>query len=143
MAGRWGVLVVVLLGLGALTPAAAQQRALQGQMREKLTHAQGLLDALVRGDFPMIASHADALSRVSETEIGTWQTPARPEYTALAVEFVQAVAAIRASAAARDLDDALGAYTKLVSSCTRCHEHVRSQPRKQAGGRGEGRVHPG
>jgi hypothetical protein len=58
-------------------------------------------------------------------EIGSWQTPGRPEYTRRAVEFISAVQGLREAARRRDADAAGTHYTALVTSCIQCHAAVR------------------
>jgi hypothetical protein len=79
----------------------------------------------VIADFAAIDRSAEALSRISDTEIATWQVGALPEYRKQAMSFVLSVRAVREAAAKRDIDTALAEYTALVSSCTRCHAHAR------------------
>jgi hypothetical protein len=73
------------------------------------------------------------MSQISETEIASWQGGAQPEYRKQAMQFVSSVQALHEAAATKDLDavltrylDAvLTRYKDLVSSCIRCHTHVR------------------
>jgi cytochrome c556 len=94
-------------------------------MRTKLLNAQPLLEAVVTADFAAIGRLADALNRISETELVSWQVNPQPEYKKQAMSFVLAVQGLREAAAKRDIDAVLAEYTELVSSCTRCHAHVR------------------
>jgi hypothetical protein len=121
-----------LLALAAILAIAFGTRYSSGQnptlataMREKLIHAQSLLGALVTTDFATINRSANALGRISETEILSWEVGAQPEYRKQAMLFVHAVQRLREVAHNRDMDAAGAAYTDLVSSCTRCHTHVR------------------
>jgi cytochrome c556 len=118
-----GLAAILLLGSGH---PAAQNPTLRTAMREKLVHAQRLLEATVTADYAAISRSANALNRISETEIASWQVGARPEYRKQAMSFLLAVEGLRDAAAKRDIDAALEEYTVLVSSCTRCHEDVRS-----------------
>ena len=105
--------------------SSAQNPTLKTAMRTKLLSAQPLLKAVVAADFVAIGKSADALNRISETEIASWQVNPQPEYTKQAMSFLLAVQGLRDAAAKRDIDAALAEYTDLVSSCTRCHAHVR------------------
>lgn len=123
---------VTLLALAAVPVFAfaagyssAQNPTLQTAMRTKLHSAQPLLEAVVTADFEAIGRSAYALNRISETEIATWQLNPEPEYKKQAMSFILAVQGLREAAATRDIDATLAEYTELVSSCTRCHAHVR------------------
>ena len=109
----------------AVYSSSAQNPTLKTAMRTKLLNAQPLLEAVVTADFAAITRAAGALDRISETEIVSWQANPQPEYRKQAMSFVLAVQGLREAAAKRDIDGALAEYTELVSSCTRCHAHVR------------------
>jgi hypothetical protein len=117
---------ILLLGFAA-EYSSAQNPTLKTAMRDKLVNAQRLLEAVVRADYAAIDRGATALSRISETEIATWRVGASTEYRNQAMSFVRSVQGLHDAAAKRDIDAALAEYTALVSSCTRCHAHVRSQ----------------
>jgi hypothetical protein len=126
MSVRLKILVVgtiLLLGSGH---SSAQNPTLRTAMREKLGHTQRLLEATVTADYAAISRAANALSRISETEIASWQTGAQPEYRRHAMAFLLSVEGLRDAAAKQDIDTALEEYTMLISSCTRCHAHVRN-----------------
>ena len=109
----------------AVYSSSAQNPTIKTAMRTKLLNAQPLLEAVVTADFVAIGRSADALNRISETEIVSWQANPPPEYRKQAMLFVLAVQGLREAAAKRDIDAALTEYTELVSSCTRCHAYVR------------------
>ena len=123
---RLMALAVVLLLAFTAGYSSAQNPTLKTAMREKLANARPLLEAVVTADYTAIGRSANALNRISETEIATWQVGAGPEYRKQAMSFVLAVQGLRDAAAKRDLDSALAEYTALVASCTRCHAYVRS-----------------
>jgi cytochrome c556 len=126
MSVRFTLLVlgtILLLGSGH---SSAQNPTLRTAMREKLVHAQRLLGATVTADYAAISRAANALNRISDTEIASWQTGALPEYRKQAMSFLLAVEGLRDAAAKQDIETALEEYTMLISSCTRCHAHVRS-----------------
>jgi cytochrome c556 len=116
---------VLALASAAVSSSSAQNPTLKTAMRTKLLNAQPLLEAVVTADFAAIARSAGALDRISETEIVSWQANPQPEYRRQAMAFVLAVQGLREAAAKRDIDGVLAEYTELVSSCTRCHAHVR------------------
>lgn len=118
-------LTAVLVFAFAAGYSSAQNPTLKTAMRTKLLNAQPLLEPVITADFAAIGRSADALNRISETEIASWQANAQPEYRKQAMSFILAVQALRDAAAKRDIDAALAEYTELVSSCSRCHAHVR------------------
>ena len=105
--------------------SSAQNPTLRTAMHNKLVNTQRLLEAVVTADYPAIGRSVDALSQISETEIASWQVGAQPEYSKQAMQFVSSVQALHEAATSKDLDAVLTGYTALVSSCTRCHAHVR------------------
>jgi hypothetical protein len=118
-------LAAILLLAFAAGYSSAQNPTLETVMHDKLVNAQQLLEALVAADYAAIDRGANALSQISETEIATWQVGASPEYRMQAMSFVRSVQGLHDAAANRDIDAALAEYTALVSSCTRCHAHIR------------------
>jgi hypothetical protein len=119
------VLVAAAAGLSA-GPAttAAQAPAMRTVMQQKLDDTQRLLRAVVMADFAQIDRGAERLSRITDMEIGSWQTPGQPEYTRRAVEFLSAVQGLREAAKRRNADAAGAHYSALVSSCVQCHAVV-------------------
>ena len=106
--------------------SSAQNPTLRTAMRNKLAHAQQLLEAVVTSDYAAVGRSADALGRISETEVASWQAGARPEYVKQAMQFLRSVQALRVAAETGNGEAALAAYTALVSSCTHCHAQVRN-----------------
>lgn len=119
------VLVLSVLLLAVPGHAPAQNPTLKTLMRAKLVNTQRLLESLVTTDFAAIQRDADALSRITEKEIVSWQMGVQPEYQKQATFFVLSVRGLRDAAASRNIDAALHEYTTLTSSCVRCHAHVR------------------
>ena len=129
------VIVAAALALGVTSPAA-QSPTLATAMRQKLANAQGLLEPIVKADFPLIARYAESLSRISETEIASWQTLAQPEYVEQATVFLLSVKGLREAAAARNMDAVASEYGRLISSCIKCHAYVRTPRRASLPGHG-------
>ena len=126
----FGLMVVTAVSVaGQGRPAGATRPpapTMKSEMRAKLTNAQELLAAVVTRDFRAIDEGAERLSRISEMEIGSWQSqPAPPQYAQQAVEFLSAVQELRQAAGARDIGRAGTAYTRLTSSCVTCHRYGR------------------
>jgi cytochrome c553 len=114
-----GMLVMV-----TVQPSAGDAR-LQTIMRTKLSNTQVLLKAIVTTDYGEIDRAAAALSRISEAEIVSWQSPPRAEYTDQAMLFMTSVTEIRAAAKRHDIQAVGDEYSTLVSTCIRCHTYVR------------------
>ena len=110
-------------------PAHAQNPLLQTAMREKLSNAQELLEGLVRGDFARIDRSAELLSRITDAEIVSWQTAARPDYIEMASQFLLSVEDLRTAAENRNLGNVLREYTTMITVCTNCHTYVRDSVR--------------
>ena len=125
MSVRLKILAVGVIVVLASGHSAAQNPTLKTAMREKLSNAQGLLEAVVRADYAAMTRSVDALGRISEIEIGTWQAAPAPEYLKQATQFLMSVQGLRKAAEERNVDAALNEYTALISSCTRCHAFVR------------------
>jgi hypothetical protein len=109
--------------------SSAQNPTMKSAMRDKLVNTQQLLESVVIADFVAIGRSADALSRITDTEMISWQAAAQSEYLKQATFFVLSVRGLREAAANRDINAAMLEYTTLVSSCIRCHTHVRSSKR--------------
>lgn len=122
---RWAVVLLAsALTTGVVGHAQAQNLTMKAAMRLKMDSAQVLLKAVVTGDYAAIARSADRLSRITDTEIASWQTPGRPEYTNQAMRFLMAVQTLRDAARSRDQRAAGTGYAALVSSCASCHATV-------------------
>jgi len=120
------VLFTVALGIGcSVGLSSAQAPVMRSVMQDKLRNTQALLQSVVAADFASIDRAASRLSRISETEIGSWQTPGQPEYTRQAMAFMSSVRGLREAARRRDADAVGKAYGALVSSCIECHVVVR------------------
>jgi cytochrome c556 len=128
-------MVGAALALGVTNPAA-QSPTLATAMRQKLANAQGLLEPIVKADYPLIARYAESLSRISETEIASWQTLAQPQYVEHATVFLLSVKGLREAAAARNMDAVTRAYSTLISSCIGCHAYIRTPRRASLAGLG-------
>ena len=118
--------VLIFMALVLLAPghAPAQNPTLKTLMRAKLFNTQRLLESLVTADYAGIQRDADALSRISEKEIISWQMGVQPEYAKQATFFVLSVRGLQEAAARRNIDAVLHEYTALTSSCVLCHAHV-------------------
>jgi hypothetical protein len=126
MSARFRLVVLgalVVLGTGNLP---AQSPGLQQAMRQKLANAQGLLEAVVKADFPAVTRYADPLSRISDAEIASWQASGDPDYVQQATLFLLSVRGLREAAAEENIDAVSLEYSTLIASCIRCHTYVRN-----------------
>lgn len=126
MSLRFKVLALaVLLALEAVEPSA-QQPTLKAAMREKLANTQQLLEAVIRADYVGMQVDTERLSRITYTEIASWQEVAQPDYVRQATIFLSSVQALREAAEQKNLEAASREYTTLISSCIGCHRYVRN-----------------
>ena len=121
MTTRLGTLTMVAL---LLASAAGAQTARTGpMMREKLVHAQRVLEALTTSRYEMLDRESAALSRIAESP--RWAELKTPELRGYTDSFLKAVADLAASSKRRDLDSAAANYGTLVTACYQCHKHLK------------------
>ena len=118
---RQMIVVALTAALGA-TAGAAQTLSLRRVMRDKLAHAQHMLEAVVTSDWVALQRHTRALQQLT-AEPG-WAVLKTPEYTRHTTAFVGAVQDLLEAAEARDLDAAPLAYVSLTLTCVQCHRYV-------------------
>jgi hypothetical protein len=120
----WRTLVVLgaVMGLGG---SPNQGPELNSVMREKLVHAQKILEAVVTSDWVSLETHSRELERL--TNDPRWMVLKYPEYAQHSAAFVQAVQALHAAAAQRDLEQAPKAYIAVTLRCVECHRYVARQ----------------
>lgn len=94
-------------------------------MRQKLEHAQRVLEGIALEDFELIAKHARKLSAMSQE--ANWRAFDNPEYARHSETFRRDVDALNKAAAARNLDGAMLAYVRMTMSCVECHKFVRGK----------------
>ena len=133
MLRRLGALIVA--GLLAVATQTSAQIPLKTAMHEKLANAQQLMRAVITGDYAAVERYSRSLGRISETEIGSWQARANPDYTRNAEFFLLSVKGLRDAAAKHDRNAANEEYLNLLSSCVHCHAYVRDLRMVSATGR--------
>jgi hypothetical protein len=94
-------------------------------MPTKLSNTQVLLKAIVTTDYKEIDRAAVALTRISESEIVSWQNPPKREYTDQAMLFMISVDDLREASRKRDIEGVGAAYSNLITTCVHCHAFVR------------------
>ena len=120
----WRTLVVFSAVMG-LAGSPNQGPELNSVMREKLVHAQKILEAVVTSDWVSLETHSRELERL--TNDPRWMVLKYPEYAQHSAAFVQAVQALHAAAAQRDLEQAPNAYIAVTLRCVECHRYVARQ----------------
>lgn len=91
-------------------------------MREKLVHAQKILEAVVTSDWVSLETHSRQLERL--TEDPRWTVLKYPEYAKHSTAFKRAVQDLHAAAVRRDLDKAPEAYNAVTLKCVECHRYL-------------------
>ena len=122
-------IILVATGLALIVSLAARAHAADPPMsvimQTKLVNAQALLKGIVRADYKEIDRAANALDRISEAEIVSWQNPPKPEYVKQAMLFMTSVDDLRQASQRHDLRGVGDAYADLVATCVHCHFYVR------------------
>ncbi|HVH26109.1 MAG TPA: hypothetical protein VM818_05095 [Vicinamibacterales bacterium] len=117
-------LMLILLVLVLTAPTLpGQTPATRRVMREKLTHSQRILEAILTSDFALLERETTALTRVTET--AAWQALRSPEYLRQSEAFLAANRSLNEAAKTRDLDGAAQLYSSLTMSCFACHRHMK------------------
>jgi hypothetical protein len=116
------LLVSVMLAVSVAT-VPAQTAATRRVMRDKLTHAQKIMEAIMTSDFALLDRESAALVRA--TELPAWSILTSPEYLRQSAAFVRANQDLRDAAKARDLDAAALDYMALTLTCFQCHKHIK------------------
>ena len=114
---------VILFALAARPRAADPPMSVI--MQTKLVNTQALLKGIVRADYKEIDRASNALDRISEAEIVSWQNPPKPEYVKQAMLFMGSVDDLRQASQKHDLRAIGEAYSDLVATCVHCHFYVR------------------
>ena len=102
---KWHV-VVALSAFFGLAASPSQGPALNRVMREKLAHAQKILEAVVTSDWVSLETHSRELERL--TEDPRWMVLKYPEYAQHSAAFVRTIQDLHRAAAQRDLEQTEG-----------------------------------
>jgi len=111
--------VLMVAGFGH---ADAQTAATSRLMRQKLVDAQGVMAAVVTGNWGELDRRSKALAKA--TEDPAWLVLRTPEYAKQGEAFLRAVNDLVDAAARRDSDAAPLAYVALTMRCIQCHRYV-------------------
>ncbi|MCC7415538.1 MAG: cytochrome c [Acidobacteria bacterium] len=113
--------LAIAVALALTSSMDGQTRRTNRVMREKLEHAQRMLEALTTSDYAMLRDSAGALVRVVDSP--EWDELKTPEFQGYTESFATASRDVARAAGARDLDAAARAYAPLVASCYACHRY--------------------
>jgi hypothetical protein len=118
---KWlaGLALSAVVGLAA---SPSQGPEVNNVMREKLVHAQKILEAVVTNDWVGLETHSLELERLTNDH--RWTALKYPEYARHSVGFVRAVQALHLAAAQRDLEQAPKAYVAVTLQCVECHRYL-------------------
>jgi len=122
MTKRWFVLVLFLAAIGVAARLGGQGPALNNIMREKLGHAQKILEAVVTSDWIALETHSREMERL--THDPRWIVLKHPDYARHSTAFVRAIEDLHRAAAQRDLERAPKAYVAVTLQCVACHRYL-------------------
>ncbi len=115
-------LVAVAALVGCSASAGSQTVSLNRVMRDKLSHSQQLLDAVVTSNWAALELHSVALRKA--TAEPAWAVLEYPEYVRETTRFVRALDDLIDAAKRRDLEATPLAYVSMTLSCVQCHQYV-------------------
>ena len=116
---------LVLAILAASIVSAGQAPPLNRVMREKLSHSQAILAAVVTSDWTALDRESRALAIVVKDP--SWSVLTAPEYLRQSDVFQRALQRLIEASAKRDLDAAAAAEVSLTLSCVECHKYLARQ----------------
>jgi hypothetical protein len=120
---RWYVIVALSLLVGlAARPNAQRPNELKSVMREKLGHAQKILEAVVTSDWTRLETESRELEQL--TNDPRWTALKSPEYATRSQAFVRAIQDLHQAALRHDLDKTPQAYVALTLKCVECHRYM-------------------
>jgi len=134
MRTKWVITFVAAAAFVAFNQTLGQPQIPMGTkefMREKLEHAQKVLEAIALEDFDTIGARAQKLSAMSQA--AKWQAFQNPDYAQYSVAFRRTVDSIAKSARDKNLDGATLGYVRMTMSCVECHKFVRGKLVASAG----------
>lgn len=119
------VALVVVTVVAMASSGSAMQTAATGRlMREKLTHAQRVLEALTTSNLALLERESAALSEATK-QLG-WMVLKTPEYRRQSDAFLRTTEDLAAAAKQRDLDLAAMHYVSMTMSCYQCHRYIKN-----------------
>ena len=118
---KWHIVIALSAFLG-LAASSSQGPEVNQVMREKLNHAQKILEAVVTSDWVSLETHSRELEQL--TNDPRWMVLKYPEYAQHSSAFVRAVQDLHRAAAQRDLEKTPQAYIAVTLRCVDCHRYL-------------------
>jgi len=118
----WRSLALTIVVAMSVTIVGSQGPEVNSVMRQKLAHAQKILEAVVTSDWTGLETHSRELEQL--TKDPRWTVLTFPEYAKHSAAFVRSVQALHTAAAQRDLEKAPNAYVAVTLQCVECHRYL-------------------
>jgi len=117
-------ILALLCGVALPSGTARAQTARTGNvMREKLGHAQKLLEALTTSNRDLLVHESAEMVRISKSP--QWAELKTRELAIYTDNFLKSVAALDAAAQRNDFDTAASQYTAMTTACYQCHRRLK------------------
>jgi hypothetical protein len=118
----WRSLALAIVVAMSVTILGNQGPEVNSVMRQKLAHAQKILEAVVTSDWTGLETHSRELERL--TKDPRWMVLTFPEYAKHSAAFVRSVQDLHTAAAQHDLEKAPNAYVAVTLQCVECHRYL-------------------
>ena len=125
----WGLAVVFFLFVIAASGEQAEPQSgkpaktnVQSLMRDKLTHAQSVLDGIVTDDYDKVVEQAEMMRIISRA--ASWQAIDTDEYRNHSDRFQRITTELSDAAKAQNRDAVTLQYLKLTIGCIECHQYI-------------------
>jgi cytochrome c556 len=119
---RIALFTAAILALSA-GGSPAQTARTGTMMREKLGHAQKILEALTTSNRDLLAAESGALVTIAKSP--RWAELKTRELGIYTENFLKAVAELDAAAKRNDLDTAAAQYNVMTTACYQCHRRLK------------------
>jgi cytochrome c556 len=119
---RTALLTAVIFALSA-AGSPAQTARTGTMMREKLGHAQKILEALTTSNRDLLAAESGALVTIAKSP--RWAELKTRELGVYTESFLKAVAELDAAAKRNDFDTAATQYNAMTTACYQCHRRLK------------------
>lgn len=123
--GARSIISATIFLLLTIPTMADQAPQLSRVMREKLTHSQAILGAVVTSNWATMDRESRALVKAAQDP--AWTALKAPEYVRYSDAFLDALKRLGTASAGKDLDAATDAQVELTRSCVQCHRYLMRQ----------------
>jgi cytochrome c556 len=123
-AAAFALLGLALLSLPGTGWSADDKKEPSSLMKQKLVHAQKLLEAITMNRPDQAEAEANSLVTISQ-KAEFMRALKTPDYEVFANDFRRTAGDLAANAKKKNMDAAALNYVSLTLSCVRCHQHVR------------------